>query len=313
METATAQVTFDTPNEQEAPVQIRQILAAVDLDEVTEPVLAVAARLASCYGADITAMHAESHRADRFFVADDYQSLAEIQRSRRYVHEEYLRQQAERANPGGGVETRTVEGSPVNSILAVADELRSDLIVMGTHGRTGWRRWLLGSVAVDVLRRAPQPVLTIPYLTPSPLERYASVRRIMYAADSVLSTRKAERYAFDLADRLEATLTVVTPRGNTRSGHSPRLADLPPSERAPHPSRPTMGAGIGYDWLLQRIQAENPDLVVVGADRRTHTFGTPNIQIVRAAPCPVLTVPESGSGWHAQWTRPWGGHRLVEA
>ncbi len=46
-------------------------------------------------------------------------------------------------------------------ILKVARELGSDLIVMGTHGRTGWRRLLLGSVAEELIRKAPCPVLTV--------------------------------------------------------------------------------------------------------------------------------------------------------
>lgn len=46
-------------------------------------------------------------------------------------------------------------------ILKVARELGSDLIVMGTHGRTGWRRLLLGSVAEQVIRESPCPVLTV--------------------------------------------------------------------------------------------------------------------------------------------------------
>lgn len=59
------------------------------------------------------------------------------------------------------VETQVMIGSPGPSIVAVAENYQADLIVMGTHGRSGLSRWLMGSVAEYVLRHAPCPVLTI--------------------------------------------------------------------------------------------------------------------------------------------------------
>jgi nucleotide-binding universal stress UspA family protein len=59
------------------------------------------------------------------------------------------------------VESLVMEGDPVDMILRAATETHSDLIVMGTHGRTALARLLLGSVAETVLRKAPCPVLTV--------------------------------------------------------------------------------------------------------------------------------------------------------
>jgi nucleotide-binding universal stress UspA family protein len=71
--------------------------------------------------------------------------------------------QALRARAGGRVriEGATRIGSAADEILRIAETGRYDLIVMGTHGRTGIRRLMLGSVAENVLRRAPIPVLTV--------------------------------------------------------------------------------------------------------------------------------------------------------
>lgn len=52
-------------------------------------------------------------------------------------------------------------GTPVDEVLAAASEENVDMIVIGTHGRTGLDRWLLGSVAERIVRRAPCPVLTV--------------------------------------------------------------------------------------------------------------------------------------------------------
>lgn len=58
------------------------------------------------------------------------------------------------------VESQVMEGDPVDMILRAAKESNSDVIVMGTHGRTALARLLMGSVAELVLRKAPCPVLT---------------------------------------------------------------------------------------------------------------------------------------------------------
>lgn len=59
------------------------------------------------------------------------------------------------------VETKVVEGDPAYEIVSAAKEIGADLVVMGTHGRTGLGRLIMGSVAEQVLRKAPCPVLTV--------------------------------------------------------------------------------------------------------------------------------------------------------
>jgi nucleotide-binding universal stress UspA family protein len=75
-----------------------------------------------------------------------------------------LRKQLQRLGPRDPsihVEHRVEEGDAATEILRLAEETRADLIVMGTHGRTGLRRFIAGSVAEQVVRRAPCPVLTV--------------------------------------------------------------------------------------------------------------------------------------------------------
>jgi nucleotide-binding universal stress UspA family protein len=78
--------------------------------------------------------------------------------------EEKLRELLEQFQPSdseASVEHRLEEGDIVRQILWVADETRADLIVMGSHGRTGLQRLVLGSVAEQVIRKAHCPVLTV--------------------------------------------------------------------------------------------------------------------------------------------------------
>lgn len=70
--------------------------------------------------------------------------------------------------PGGfAAERKLAEGDPAAVILHFAREHHADLVVMGTHGRTGLGRLLMGSVAEQVVRRAPCPVLTVTHPFPA--------------------------------------------------------------------------------------------------------------------------------------------------
>lgn len=82
-----------------------------------------------------------------------------LEKAREQLHQ--LEGQAHRIR----VESQVMEGDPVDMILRAAKETNSDLIVMGTHGRTALARLLVGSVAESVLRKAPCPVLTSKPLT----------------------------------------------------------------------------------------------------------------------------------------------------
>jgi nucleotide-binding universal stress UspA family protein len=65
------------------------------------------------------------------------------------------------SHPGVAIEYRLEYGVPEEGILKIAQEIDADVIVMGTHGRTGLKRFLMGSVAEYVVRKAPCPVLTV--------------------------------------------------------------------------------------------------------------------------------------------------------
>lgn len=80
------------------------------------------------------------------------------------------------------IEHRVAEGDPAEMILRVAEEVHADLIVMGTHGRTGLSRLLMGSVAEQVMRKAPCPVLTMK--APFPAEQ-AEERQVEIGAAAI--------------------------------------------------------------------------------------------------------------------------------
>ncbi len=136
------------------------ILVAHDFSETAERALKYAIELASKLGARITIVHA--YELPSYGYPDGLAFTAEIVENIQRTSEEGLHAVvAEARRPGLQVNERLRQGPAWSEIDATAKEIEADLIVMGTHGRRGFSRALLGSVAEKVVRTAPCPVLTV--------------------------------------------------------------------------------------------------------------------------------------------------------
>jgi nucleotide-binding universal stress UspA family protein len=143
----------------------RQILAAVDGSRASRLALDEAVKIAGASGASVLAACVVEHAPQLVDVGAVYQgderaSLAAIESATAALKEA---EEVLRANSIDGV-CRAVDayGESIASVLArVADECGADLVVLGTHGRHGFRRVLLGSVAESLLRATRVPVLLV--------------------------------------------------------------------------------------------------------------------------------------------------------
>jgi nucleotide-binding universal stress UspA family protein len=117
--------------------------------------------LARRFAASVTLFHV--HQVPSYLYPDGVMPVPStvLQDLERSIVAELDRLAAMLRAEGISVETQHVIGSPVHEICHAAAELDADLIVMGTHGRTGLRHVILGSVAEKVVRRAPCAVLTV--------------------------------------------------------------------------------------------------------------------------------------------------------
>ncbi len=134
---------------------IKTILYPTDFSENAAPAFHLACALARDHGANVLVLHVCPPPLARDAVVMGRQADG--------CHEELWQRLRRFQAPGltACVRHRLVEGEPVAEILRAARAWNCDLIVMGTHGRTGLPRLLLGSVAERVLRQAPCPVLTV--------------------------------------------------------------------------------------------------------------------------------------------------------
>jgi universal stress protein A len=134
---------------------IRTILHPTDFSERSAAAFRLACALARDYDAWLIALHVMPSEV----VYAEGVVLPTPQGYRLEMLDKLEEMRAE--GPGVRIETRLAEGNPAEQINRLAAEVPCDLIVMGTHGRTGLGRLLMGSVAEQVVRKAPCPVLTV--------------------------------------------------------------------------------------------------------------------------------------------------------
>jgi nucleotide-binding universal stress UspA family protein len=152
-------------------LDIKHILVPIDFTETSDHALDYAVELAAKLGARVTVMHAYELPIYGF---PDGALVATVDVATRIS-------QAAQAALAAAVESRSTRGVPLKAVLrdgppweeinTVANELDVDLIVLGTHGRRGLRRAILGSVAENVIRTTTKPVLTIHAEVPHPKSR----------------------------------------------------------------------------------------------------------------------------------------------
>jgi nucleotide-binding universal stress UspA family protein len=210
------------------------------------------------------------------------------------------------------------EGDAASEILDRAGAIPSDLIVMGTHGRSGFDRLILGSVTEKVIRKARCPVLTVPRRMTDAISLPDWLfTRILCAIDFSDASLHALEYAFSLvhdghtqvtlahvvevmpapqseaADDVEArTLgAYVAAAAEARAERLQRI--VPDIVRALCTVERTLAIGKAHREILRIAEERGCDLIVLGA----HGLGIPQLlfgstahQVVRQARCPVLTI-----------------------
>ncbi|MCH7395096.1 universal stress protein [Acinetobacter dispersus] len=141
----------------------QKILVAIDDSEIAANVIREAAQLAKALNSEITV--AEVMTLDPY-LADAYVRMGQsndlIERVRGYVQENLTKAEKKFEEHGLTVATQVLEGFSVHQeIIGAAQNLGADLIIMGSHGRTGFKQFVLGSVAQKVLAESHIPVLIV--------------------------------------------------------------------------------------------------------------------------------------------------------
>jgi nucleotide-binding universal stress UspA family protein len=297
-------------------VHITRILCPVDLSEFSRDALRHALALAAWYEAQVTVCHVYSLLPPALPIVGVPGDVPVLPPVHPEEIAEHIRQFCAPSLQESKVPVEIIvrEGTPAKEIVSLAQQLSSDLLVMGTHGRSGFEQLFLGSVTEKVLRTAHAPVMTIPpsVTEPGPV-RY---KTILCALDfSEHSTRTLD-FALSLAQEADARLIllhVVENRlgeaGLSEMGHlsvseydrflesdaMTRLeSSVPEAARLWSKPEPHIRKGRAYREILTLAKDEGVELIVMGVQGKGAltrlVFGSTTHHVIREAGCPVLTI-----------------------
>lgn len=303
-------------------IQIQRILCPVDFSDCSKRALDHAVALATWYDARVTMFHVCAP-VPIFAYATGAPMMrsslvsGEDQNDVRRAMERFASKAAAIPVP---IDIELGEGNAATEIVAKAEAVRSDLIVLGTHGRSGFERLMLGSVTEKVLRKAGSPVLTVPpRLTASAAIPVATFKKIVCAVDFSECSLRALEYAMSIAQEANARLTVlhvVEPLPNVptddgspllgiktvkeyiaaaeEEGRALLAKAIPDHVRAYCQVDEVQSVGTPYREILRLATEQAADLIVLGVHGRDVVdlmfFGSTTQHVVRQAACPVLTL-----------------------
>lgn len=300
-------------------IELKQILCPVDFSEFSRRALDHALGVARCYGSTVTALHVAAPMpvvvpGPSFLGAETPPPISLPPVDRAAIAERVQRLADAEHVPGVKVVTLVVEAPEVyREILTQAERLGSDLVVMGTHGRSGFERLFLGSTAEKVLRKARCPVMTVPPKAPDAMPRGpVPFTRILCAVDFSDSSKVALDYATSLARGSKSVLTlahIIETRPLYYDFSPPVVIDLtawhkeartrlrqmvPDDVRSSCAVSEVVREGTPYREILTLATELDADLIVVGVMGRSAAdlffLGSTTHHVIREARCAVLTL-----------------------
>src|ERR1022692_2231566 len=300
----------------------KRVLIATDFSDASDRALAYATAIARRYGSVLSVVHAIPPEPRDPIPLEP---LPRELNRRRFEAEKQMAQFTEKARMNELDGHLLLEQGRVWDVLAsVIQREKIDLLVLGTRGRGGLKKLALGSIAEEVLRLAPCPVLTIGPHVPPAHSRTIEFRRILFATDFGPASAKAFPYALSLAEDYQAKLVLLhmvppmpiadlgpaaygpssyaaeqyTKWQRTMRDQSVReLGELVPTN-AHLVAKPECVAGTDFlpEGILDAAAMHGVDLIVMGANRTPSPRMAAHIpwalthEVICQATCPVLTV-----------------------
>ncbi len=311
-------------HDQKQSTTFKQILMATDFSDASQRAFAYAVAIAHRYRSALSVVHAIP--PDPHEPAPIYPLPRELDRDR-MAAEKQMKQLDDDPRIHDLNHRLLLEQGPVWDVLAsVIQREQVDLLVMGTRGRGGLKKLALGSVAEEVLRLAPCPVLTVGPNVPAADSAPTGFRRILFATDLGPTSAKAFPFALSVAEDYQAKLVLVhmvppipiSDFGPPSYCPGPYAAEslakweetardesatalrklLPPDAKLAAEPEYVVGIDFVPEGILQASAARKVELIVMGAFRTSSPRMSAHMpwalahEVICHAQCPVLTVSD---------------------
>jgi nucleotide-binding universal stress UspA family protein len=287
-------------------IGLKNILFLTDFSEPSSIALPYAAMIARAYGAKVTALYVAVPSAYTYMTPEMSTTLLDAQDDA--AKTEMARVEAELAGlPREVIIERNIGVWPVLTDLLPEREI--DLIVLGTHGRTGVKKAVFGSTAEEIFRRTTVPVLTIGPSVRRSAHNGGRFQCVLFATDFNSVSNVAASYAISLAQENQSRLVLLHVLPAPKPGKSKlvelsvaealhRIVDLlPPDAELWCRPETIVEHGEPGDQILAAAERCGADLIVLGVRGldtltrlATRVARATAYEVVAHAPCPVLTV-----------------------
>ena len=293
-------------------LEIKLILCPIDFSEFSIRAYHYALSLAEHYRAKLVAQHIVE--LWRYPYADYAASVGDYDKFCRALREGGKEQLQKFVKNHTHDETQPKlvvhQGTAPDSILSFAQAEKTDVIVMGTHGRRGFDRMMLGSTTDRVMRRASCPVLAVckpPHDCKAAGEERHHVHhlsRILFCTDFSENSERALNYAISATAEYDAELTLLHVLEEV---HSPAKKEeaiatateqldklIPPEGRKTLKIKTAVRIGKPYQQIIQLALEAQIDMVAMAVRGRgaldLAVFGSTTYRVMQLGPCPVLAV-----------------------
>ncbi len=296
-------------------MKLDKILVPIDFSEVSGHAAAYGVSLAGTFGGHLTALHVVEPAVAMPYLESAQSAGIEEQREadarkhlERFLRQEIAESMVDRLVVSTGVAT--------DEILRFLEDEPVDLVVMGTHGRRGFRRWILGSVTERLIRTVHVPLLTVSLVEPTRTAAVLPGGQILYATDLAESAAHGMNGALDLANGFGARLHVLHVMSPIQweygvsylpldiGADHRRLYDeletrlegsIPPEAKTNPRVSWELGEGNPWEVILDTADRIDAGLVVINLHSRLPAergkLGRTAEAVVRASERPVLALP----------------------
>ena len=293
------------------PFAITDILAATDLSASSVPALEYARLFSETFAAKLAVIYSDPilypldvMPADTFYVTVNTSEEPHLRAG--------VEQHAGPVMQEWPYEVELTVGQPVPAILGTAKRRQSDLIVVGTHLRHGWRRALFGSVSDGVLHGSLCPVLTVASQDQRMRDGRPKVANIVCPVNFTDVGKDGLRAAVHVAAIFSAHLTIVhvvePDDGNAAADEDEVRRWIAPELQDVCSFRELVVRGGAAERVLDCADDIGADLLVAGAQHRVFrdatVIGTTSDRLIRFAPCPVMIVPRAAVAEDRQSSQP---------
>jgi nucleotide-binding universal stress UspA family protein len=275
---------------------LRNILFATDLSPAAEKALPYVLALARRYDATVRTVHVVHPDVYPLTLPETWPLMAEAEEHVR----EAAKQELENKLQGISHELIFQKGPIWQTLSEIVQKNKIDLLILGTHGRSGIGKAVMGSVAEEVFRQATCPVLTVgPWVCPKSGATLV-LNRVLFATDFSPRSLAAAQYAISFAKENRAQLILLhcIHRSEDLEPMLHTLREVVPlGVELLYPPKCIVRRGSPRDEILDVSEEQDADVIVLGVrsanwrlTAATHFADSTAYRIVTRAACPVLTV-----------------------